>query len=246
LAVRGRIGSIQPTAMVDLGKPAFKLGIAEIRVGWRDHELKVGVVPDRTVYRVREKAHVKVSVRTASGNAPPSGSEVALAAVDEGLLELMHNDSWKLLDAMMGRRSYQIETSTAQMQVVGKRHYGLKAIPPGGGGGRQVTRKLFDTLLLWKARVPLDANGDATVEVPLNDSLTSFRVVAIASAAAGLFGTGAASIKSTQDLMILPGISPIIRLGDAFMAEFTVRNASERRLDVGVIGDIVGLHKLQE
>ena len=66
LVVRGRIGSIQPTAMVDLGKPAFKLGIAEIRVGWRDHELKVDVTPDRTVYHVREKAHVKVSVRNAS------------------------------------------------------------------------------------------------------------------------------------------------------------------------------------
>jgi len=241
LAVRGRVGSIQPTAMIDLGKPTFKLGIAEIRVGWRDHELKVGVAPERSVYHVREKARVKISVRTAAGKAPPAGSEVALAAVDEGLLELMHNDSWKLLDAMMGRRSYQIETSTAQMQVVGKRHYGLKAIPPGGGGGHQVTRKLFDTLLLWKASVPLDANGDASVEVPLNDSLTSFRIVAIASAETGLFGTGAASIKSTQDLMILPGISPIIRLGDAFTAEFTVRNASERPLDVAVTGRIDGL-----
>jgi uncharacterized protein YfaS (alpha-2-macroglobulin family) len=243
LAVRGRVGEIQPTAMVDLGKPAFKLGIAEIRVGWRDHELKVGVVPDRPVYHVREKARVKISVRTASGKAPPAGSEVALAAVDEGLLELMHNDSWKLLDAMMGRRSYQVETSTAQMQVVGKRHYGLKAIPPGGGGGRQITRKLFDTLLLWKGRVPLDANGDASVEVPLNDSLTSFRIVAIASAEAGLFGTGAVSIKSTQDLMILPGISPVIRLGDAFTAEFTVRNASERPLDIAVTGKIDGLNQ---
>jgi alpha-2-macroglobulin len=243
LVVRGRIGSIQPTAMIDLGKPAFKLGIAEIRVGWRDHELKVGVVPDRTVYHVRQKAQVKVSVRTASGAAPPVGSTIALAAVDEGLLELMHNDSWKLLDAMMGRRSYQIETSTAQMQVVGKRHYGLKAIPPGGGGGRQITRKLFDTLLMWKASVPLDANGDASIEVPLNDSLTSFRIVAIASAEAGLFGTGAATIKSTQDLMILPGISPIIRLGDAFTAEFTIRNASERPLDVAVTGKIDSLNQ---
>ena len=243
LAVRGRVGSIQPTAMVDLGKPAFKLGIAEIRVGWRDHELKVEVTPDRAVYHVREKARVKVSVRTESGNAPPAGSEIALAAVDEGLLELMHNDSWKLLDAMMGRRSYQIETSTAQMQVVGKRHYGLKAIPPGGGGGRQITRKLFDTLLLWKAKVDLDANGDASVEVPLNDSLTSFRIVAIASAEAGLFGTGATTIKSTQDLMILPGISPIIRLGDTFTAEFTVRNASEHPLEVAVAGKIDGLNQ---
>ena len=33
----------QPTALVDLGRPAFKLGIAEIKVGWRALELKVAV-----------------------------------------------------------------------------------------------------------------------------------------------------------------------------------------------------------
>ena len=109
------------------------------------------------VYHVREKAQVKIAVRTATGAAPPKGSEVAVAAVDQGLLELSQQRSWKLLDAMMGERPYQMETSTAQMQVVGKRHYGLKAMPPGGGGGRHITRELFDTLLLWKAAVPLDA-----------------------------------------------------------------------------------------
>ncbi len=71
----------------------------------------------------------------------------------KALLELKHNESWKLLEAMMDQRPYQVETSTAEMQVVGRRHYGLKAIPPGGGGGRQITRELFDTLLLWKANV---------------------------------------------------------------------------------------------
>ena len=103
---------------------------------------------------------MRIAARTASGQAPPAGSEVALAAVDEGLLELAGNPSWNLLEAMMRRRSYAVETATAQMQVVGKRHYGLKALPQGGGGGRQPTRELFDTLLLWQARVPLDADGD--------------------------------------------------------------------------------------
>src|SRR5260370_19141616 len=142
---------------------------------------------------------------------------------------------------MMGRRAYQIESSAAEMQVVGKRHFGLKAIPPGGGGGRQVTRELFETLLLWKASVPLDANGDASVEVPLNDSLTSFRIVAIANSGADRFGTGFATIRSTQDLMLLSGVSPIIRNGDSFAAEFTVRNASEHAFDAIVNAKIDGL-----
>ncbi|HEV2169519.1 MAG TPA: alpha-2-macroglobulin family protein, partial [Candidatus Binatus sp.] len=241
LVVRGRIAGVQPTAMVDLGKPAFKLGIAEIRVGWRDHRLNVKVVPAKPVYHVRDKALVKISVRTYDGKLPAPGASIAIAAVDEGLLELRANDSWKLLDAMMTRRSYQVDTSAAETEVVGKRHFGIKAIPPGGGGGHQITRQLFDTLLLWKASVALDPNGDANVEVPLNDSLTSFRIVAIADAGLDQFGTGAATIRSMQDLMLLSGVSPIIRNGDSFAAEFTVRNASEHAFDTIVNAKIDGL-----
>ena len=241
LAIRGRVGSPQPTGMLDLAKPAFRLGIAEIRVGWHVNRLNVTVTPEHRVYRVREKAKITIAVRTATGAPPPKGSEVAVAAVDQGLLELANNDSWKLLDAMMGRRPYQVDTSTAQMEVVGKRHYGLKALPPGGGGGRRITRELFDTLLLWKATVPLDAAGNASIEVPLNDSLTSFRIVAIANGGINMFGTGDTLIQSTQDLMILPGVSPIIRAGDSFDAEFTVRNASEQPFTATVNAKIEGV-----
>jgi uncharacterized protein YfaS (alpha-2-macroglobulin family) len=104
LAVRGRVGSVQPTALVDLGRPAFKLGVAEIRVGWRAHELRVKVATDRAIYPVRDKAMVRVTVRTVDGQLPPMGNEVALAAVDEGLLELLPNKSWDLFEGMMGRR----------------------------------------------------------------------------------------------------------------------------------------------
>lgn len=241
LAVRGRVGDVQPTAMVDLGKPAYKLGIAEIQVGWGAHALKVSVTSDREVYHVRDKAAVQIAVRTAEGKAPPAGSEVAVAAVDEGLLELSRNRSWDLLEAMMGRRGYAVRTATAQMQVVGKRHYGLKALPQGGGGGRQTTRELFDTLLLWKGRVPLDAGGHASVEVPLNDSLTSFRIVAVATGDVGQFGTGSTSIRSTQDLMILPGIAPLAREGDQFRAEVTLRNTTAHAMDVAASGRVEGL-----
>ena len=241
LAIRGRVAGLAPTAMIDLGKPAFRIGITGVRVGWREHRLKVAVSPARPVYHVREKALVRISVRTPDGHAPAGAASVAVAAVDEGLLELKANDSWKLLEAMMDQRPYQIETSTAAMQVVGLRHFGLKALPPGGGGGHHVTRELFNTLLLWRAVVPLDRNADANLEIPLNDSLTSFRIVAIAATGLGDFGTGAATIRSTQDLQVFSGLPPFVRAGDSLAAEFTVRNASERPLEVNVNGIIEGL-----
>jgi len=229
---------IRPTATIDLGKPAFKLGIAEIRVGWSAHELDVTVRPDRDVFRVRERAIVDVDVRRSDGSPPPSGAEIALAAVDEGLLELAPNQSWKLLDAMMQRRGIEVATATAQMQVVGKRHYGRKAVPPGGGGGKRSARELFDTLLLWQGRVALDALGHARVEVPLNDSLTSFRIVAVASGASGLFGTGAASIRTTQDLMVHPALPAVVREGDEYLGGATVRNASARPMTLEVAAKV--------
>ncbi|MCC7327546.1 MAG: alpha-2-macroglobulin [Burkholderiales bacterium] len=233
--VRGRVGDVAPTAMIDLGRPSFKMGLAEVRVGWAAHELAVKVSPAREVYKVRDRASAAIAVRQPDGSAPPKGSEIALAVVDEGLLELLPNTSWKLLDAMMARRGDEVETATAQMQVIGKRHFGRKAVAPGGGGGRAASRELFDTLLMWRARVPLDEAGNATVEIPLNDSLTGFRIVAVASSGVGLFGTGEASIRSTQDLMLLSGLPPVVREGDRFRATFTVRNAGQRPLEVALV-----------
>ncbi|MGK5080345.1 alpha-2-macroglobulin family protein [Janthinobacterium sp. HLX7-2] len=230
--VRGRVDGVQPTALVDLGKPAYKMGIAPLNVGWQAHELKVLVVSDKEVYKTRDKAEVSVRVRRADGKALPEGAEVALAAVDTGLLELMPNDSWKLLDAMMDQRSLQVETATAQMQVIGKRHFGRKAFPAGGGGGKGASRELFDTLLFWKATVKLDAKGEATVQVPLNDSLTAFRIVAIASAGKQLFGTGSTDIRSSQDLILMSGLPSLVREGDQLRAGFTLRNTSAGALNV--------------
>jgi uncharacterized protein YfaS (alpha-2-macroglobulin family) len=231
LLVKGRSPDAKPTAFFDPGKPAYKLGISEIKVGWTPHELKVKVSTDKKVYNIREQVEVKIKAATVSGQKPPKGSEAAVAVVDEGLLELKPNQSWKLLEAMMQKKGYEVKTSTAQMMVVGKRHFGRKALPHGGGGGRQITREFFDTLVYWKGVVALDENGEASLKFPLNDSLTSFRVVAVAGSS-NIFGTGETSIMTTQDLMMLSGLPSLVREGDRFTAGFTLRNTSQREMRV--------------
>ncbi|HUL55466.1 MAG TPA: MG2 domain-containing protein [Usitatibacter sp.] len=233
LAVRGRVkgtGVKPPTALLDLAKPAYKLGNASIVVGRRGYELKVKVTPDRDVFRVREKAHVAVEVTDADGK-PAAGGEIALAAVDEGLLELMNNDSWDLLEGMMGQRPLEVITATAQGHVIGKRHFGRKSVPAGGGGGKSGARELFDTLLAWKGRITLDADGRASLDIPLNDSLSSFRIVAVALDGDARFGFGRATIRTTQDLMLFAGLPPVVREQDDFSAMFTLRNTTASPLD---------------
>jgi uncharacterized protein YfaS (alpha-2-macroglobulin family) len=225
---------LQPTAFVDLAKPAYRLGLAAIEVGVEAFRLKVEVTPEKQDYRPRDKALVKVRVTQPDGKPVPAGTEIAFAAVDQALLELRPNESWKLLDAMLPARAYQVETATAQSQVIGKRHFGKKAVAPGGGGGRAPARELFDTLLLWNPRVALDANGSATISVPLNDSLSEFKLVAVADAGVGFFGTGSGSLRTRQDLQIISGLPPLVREKDRFSALLTLRNGIALPMTVSV------------
>jgi uncharacterized protein YfaS (alpha-2-macroglobulin family) len=229
-----------PTAMVDLSKPAFKLGVAALQVGLAAHELQVSVTADKPQYGVRQKAMARI--RVTQGGQPVAGVEVAFAAVDEGLLALSGNPSWDLLPAMFRERAWGVSTSTAQGEIIGRRHYGRKAVAAGGGGGMGGTRELFDTLLLWRGRVALDARGEAVVEVPLNDSLTAFRLVAVADDGGMRFGSGSTSVRVTQDLQMLSGLPPLVREGDRFQALMTLRNttAREMTLRAALVGRVEG------
>lgn len=225
---------VAPTALVDLAKPAFRIGVAEIRVGTQAHQMQVKVVADKASYPVRGKAQVTVTATLPNGQ-PAAGAQVAFAAVDQALLELMPNNSWNLLEAMLKRRSWGVSTATAQMEIIGRRHYGRKAVPAGGGGGATSgTRELFDTLLLWQPSVQLDAKGQARITVPLNDALTTFKLVAVADAQSGLFGTGSTTIAATQDLQIISGLPPLVREGDSFKAQITLRNTTAKAMTVQV------------
>ncbi|MBN8846166.1 MAG: alpha-2-macroglobulin [Sphingomonadales bacterium] len=223
-----------PTALVDLAKPSYRLGIAKIKVGWEGHQLGVKVKADKEKYAIRETAKVGIEVKDPSGK-PAAGADVAFVAVDEALLQLAPNESWKLIDAMMGERTLDVLTSTAQMQVVGKRHYGRKALEPGGGGGGDLsglTREDFRPVLLWQGHVPLDGKGRATVDVPLSDNLSGFRLVAIATDGSQYFGTGETSVRTVQDLGVFAGLPEFVRTGDTFDARFTLRNGTDREMTV--------------
>ncbi len=254
LAVRGRVGGwalwfsdlarrwhlpffsqdgASPTATVDLAKPSYRLGMAQLRVGWDAHRLAVMVDADRARYHVRDHARVTVSVKDPAGHAA-TGADVSVVAVDEALLQLMPNHSWDVLGAMMEQRDLEVMTSTAQMQVVGKRHYGRKAVAAGGGGGDAsgVNRENFQPVVLWRGHVALDGTGRAVVDVPLSDALSRFRIVAVATQGAQLFGTGQTSIHTAQDLSVYPGLPEIVRTGDRYDAVFTLRNGSDHAMTV--------------
>lgn len=222
-----------PTTSVDLSKPSFRYGIAQLTVPNTAHAIEVELKPEQAVYQVGKTAQLKVAATLASGE-PAAQASLLLVGVDQALLELMANNSWDLLDAMYPAVGYDVRTATMQSEVIGRRHYGRKAVPAGGGGGGAPTREILDSLLLWRTDVLLDAQGEATIDVPLNHSITQFELVALVDSGGSQFGVGKAQIQTHQPVQIMSGLPVVVRTGDSYEAVFTVRNREKERITIAL------------
>ena len=199
--------------------PTWRRGAADMPVDWAANTLDVRVTADRETYGPREPVKVRLAVLGPDG-APARNAEVAVAAVDEGLLDLRPNRSWDILDVMMQKRFPLVEAGGSldlidlPLQLWGQRsgndNRAVAYSGPSFSSSRvddsdlegPIGRRRFNSLLLWQARVAVDADGLAEVEVPLNDLLTSIRIVAVATSGTSLFGTGHVTVRTSQDLIL--------------------------------------------
>ena len=101
-----------------------------------------------------------------------------------------------------------------------------------GGAADPAVRSDFSSLALWQTEIVTDASGNATVEVPLNDSLTRWRIVAVATHNADRFGTGEATLRSVQPLQVISGLPLSVRSGDALVQKVTLRNTTKQSVTV--------------
>ncbi len=200
MLVQGRVpdAGFGPDGM-DLGKPSFKIGYVNLPVESTERRLKVEVKPGQGTYEPRQEATIKIQVRDAQGQ--PTRGEVCLAVVDEGVLSLIGYETPSYFDAFYGERPLSVRTAEARLDVIGQRSYGAKGDDQGGGGGLVGDyREDFVTTAFWSPRLVTDAQGRAEVSFRLPDSLTRFRVMAVAQTVDSRFGSGEAGLEVRKPL----------------------------------------------
>jgi hypothetical protein len=82
--------------------------------------------------------------------------------------------------------------------------------------------------------VPTDTEGRARVPVKLPDSLTRYRVMAVAAAGARSFGSGEATLVARLPLMVRPSAPRFLNFGDRFELPVVVQNQTEAEMSVDV------------
>ncbi len=218
--VRGRQGGMPVSAKDDPGRPTVRIGYTQLRVERKGKRLQVDIAVDAPEKRPRDKVTLDVQVKDAAGKG--TAAEVAIWAVDEGVLRLTGYKVPDPVEAIHPLRGLSVRVAESLVQLVLRKAYGDKGLAEGGSGGLDPSgsafRANFRTTAVFLPDVVTDASGHARVEFELPDNLTTFRIMAIAATKGDRVGSGESKVVVVKPLLALPALPRLARVGDAFEA----------------------------
>ncbi len=190
-------------------------------------KLDVKIQPEKKEAKPGETIRVRVKTKDWKGN--PAKARLFLFAVDEGVLSLT---SYKTPNPFLAfYREYPLLFETYDSR---KSFYDIYAWEDklkkgkGAGGGGISYRSKFLEVVFWK-EIETDENGVAEAEIKFADSLTTYRIMAVAYED-DKFGSDDTRIVVTKKLLLKRAIPEFLIEGDKIQAGVLVSNRTERPL----------------
>lgn len=238
---RGRTG---PPTVGDPERPDYRVGYRAIAVDPARKRLNVALKPDDDRKFPGDPLKIDVDVTDFAGKG--AVAEVAVWAVDEGVLALTGYEAPDPLPALHGPRGLSVRQAASLSSLVAQIIEGDKGSAQGGGGGaddmetgNDVRRKFVTTPIFVGAAVT-DAAGHVQVEGTLPDNLTTFRLMAVAITAGDQAGRGKSKVVVNKPLMVRPALPRVLRVGDRFAAGGVIHATSGETIDVVVTAELTG------
>ena len=213
-------------------EPQLRLGYCELIVENLRDKLAVSLEALPTC-RPGDDITVTGTVILANGQ-PAAKAEVTLYAEDEGTLAVMGYETPKPMDYFYKPRNLDVETGTSFATFISEdpdmQDFSNKGFFIGGGGDlsklADLLRKNFDPCATWAPALVTDAGGKFTHTFKFPDTLTRYRLIAVAHQEAARFGHVESSVVVKKDLMLEPKTPRFANQADTFNSQVLVQNAS--------------------
>jgi uncharacterized protein YfaS (alpha-2-macroglobulin family) len=217
----------------ELKEPQLRLGYCELIVENLRDKLAVNLETPAPSYRPGDEVTLTGSIVLADGK-PAAGAEVTFYAEDEGTLAVMGYETPKPMDYFYTPRILAVESGTSFQTFISedpeKQYFSNKGFFIGGGGDlgklADLLRKNFDPCATWAPALVTDSTGKFSHTFKLPDTLTRYRLIAIAHQNAARFGHAESSVVVKKDLMLEPKTPRFANQSDTFNTQVLVQNAS--------------------
>jgi hypothetical protein len=123
-----------------------------------------------------------------------------------------------VLGSVYVAKALQVMNEDNRQRIISRRVITPKGETDGGGGGQDAgagtIRRDFRVLAFWLGSVTTDARGHATADVKLPESLTTYRIMAVAADRASRFGSADAEIRINKPVTLKAAFPRFLAVGD--------------------------------
>ncbi|MBI5388024.1 MAG: hypothetical protein HZA90_25450 [Verrucomicrobia bacterium] len=206
--------------------PEYRVGYCQLTVDDPRSQLVVRVEPAATNYLPGAEVRIAAVVKDSTG-APAAEAEVTLWAVDEGVLSLTEYAvpdphavffEARRLAVWSGISLPFLLNEDPEQQNFRNKGYLI------GDGGRERLQKNFLPCAAWFAALRTDQDGRISVQFTAPDSLTRYRIIAVAHTARNQFGRGQSGFEISKPLMLEPALPRFANVTDRVLARAVVHN----------------------
>ncbi len=248
--------AVKPVDTADASFPYadIRVGFVEIVVPPDQFDLTVTLTPGAEEYAPGDTATFDIAVTDQAGNGVQS--EVSVALVDLAVLLLKEDNAPNILDAFYFRQPLR-STLGSGLLITGE---GLAIEEPlsaggfGGGGGADEmaasfrlnnedddVRQDFKDTAYWEARLMTNADGRASVEIPLPDNVTTWRLHSKAATTDTRVGQASVDILARLPLIIRPVTPRFFTAGDQVSLGANVNNNTDADIEATVTLEATGV-----
>lgn len=204
---------------------------APVRVTDPSKQLVVKATPSSL--EVEPGSKVSWRVQTSLGSGKAVAAEVALAVVDQALLDISDSPASNPYESFYGYwPSRTITQSSLPMVFEGGafQDRGRMAASgvPGGLGGQAPIRQNFADVAAWVPSLVTGPDGSAELSVTLPDNLTTWKATASGLTKDTAAGQGGSSIKATRPLALRLAAPRQVSPTDQLTLRATVNNRSDK------------------
>ncbi len=218
----------------------FRVGYTQINISAASKILNVALTSDPM--RTEPGGIVHLNLRVTDNQGAPVQGEFSVAIVDLATFALAEPNSETIETAFYGTVGLGVRTS---LSLAGNSRYGVFSdvgVGGIGGGGDELpsVRKNFPDTAYWNAEILTDENGEAHLNVPLPDNLTTWQIDLRGLTEDTRVGSAKLEIISTKDLLIRPVTPRFLVLGDHVEIAAIVHNNTAEELSGKITLQAVG------
>jgi len=204
-------------------------GVLSLKTEKPEHKIEVNI---RAPERSRSAKTQEIVVET---NRP--GSEVTVAVVDEGILQIKGYETPNPYDFFFQKRAlevrgYDLYPRVFQEISLKNQSYGADGYDLGNRTNPLANRRV-KPLAFWSGTLVTDRNGLAKYNVPLPRFSGAARIMAVAISG-DQFGSAAQEMKIADPLVMSTGLPRFLSPGDEVNVPVTLTNTTDKALNVSL------------